>query len=87
MSVGLDRGSRIVRFVEMGLRPLKRSRAAMSARRCSAFLDRLAVLSSGAAPDYGGLRRLYEADPRLRVPATITSHAADGPRVVDPPLV
>jgi Transglutaminase-like superfamily len=52
-----------------------------------AFLDRVAALAAADAPDCDALRALYGTDPRLRVPATITSYTQQGPRTVDLSLV
>ena len=43
-----------------------------------ALLDRLAALTLSVDASFGELRRLYESDPRLRVPPVITSFAAAG---------
>ena len=48
-----------------------------------ALLDRVADLTDGDVPDLEGLRRLFEADDRLRVPATITSYTEEGRRLVE----
>ncbi len=47
-----------------------------------AFLDRVAELSAGDVPEYAALQTLYEADARLRVPATINSYTGDTVRVI-----
>lgn len=46
------------------------------------FLDRLAELTSGDVPDYEQVRRIYESDARLRVPATIYSYTEAGKQTV-----
>lgn len=38
------------------------------------LLDRIAHATASPDPPAGGLRELYAADPRLQVPATVTSH-------------
>ena len=43
-----------------------------------ALLDRLAALTRSGDGGFGEVQRLYEAEPRLRVPAVITSLAAGG---------
>lgn len=48
-----------------------------------AFLDRVAVLASGAVPEYDALQSLYESDARLRVPTTINSYVDGVLRTVE----
>jgi hypothetical protein len=48
-----------------------------------AFLDRVAVLASGAVPEYDALTSLYESDARLRVPSTINSYVDGVLRTVE----
>jgi hypothetical protein len=40
-----------------------------------ALLDRVAALTQASAAGFGALRDLYADDPRLRVPATVTSYS------------
>jgi len=48
-----------------------------------AALDQMAELTAGDVPDLDRARRLYEADDRWRVPATIRSYDAAGAHIVD----
>jgi hypothetical protein len=48
-----------------------------------ALLDRAAELTRADVPDWPAVRRLYEADPRLRVPRSVRSYAAGGEVVVE----
>jgi hypothetical protein len=48
-----------------------------------ALLDHAAELTSGEVPEFAAVRRLYEEDERLRVPATIRSYTQAGVQVVD----
>jgi Transglutaminase-like superfamily len=47
------------------------------------FLDQVAELTSGDVPEFDKVRKLYEEDERLRVPATIRSYAQTGVQVVE----
>lgn len=49
-------------------------------------LDELAALSAGDAPGIAEIRRRFASDARFRVPASITSYTAGGPRSVALPF-
>lgn len=49
-----------------------------------ALLDRVAELTCGDVPDFALVRRLYESDGRLRVPAIIHSYTKSGLITIDP---
>jgi len=46
------------------------------------LLDGLAALTAGSVPEFDRVRRLYEKDERLRVPATVRSYTQAGVRMV-----
>jgi len=48
-----------------------------------AFLDRMASLSAGDAPEFDVIRAAYERGPGLMVPRTIRSYTESGPRMVE----
>jgi hypothetical protein len=47
------------------------------------FLDEVATLTSGDVPGFDRVRKLYEGEDRLRVPATIRSYTQAGVQVID----
>jgi hypothetical protein len=48
-----------------------------------ALLDQVAARTREDVPEFEGLRKLYEADGRLRVASTIRSYTESGPQTVD----
>lgn len=48
-----------------------------------AFLDRMADLTAGDAPEFDAVRAAYERGPGLMVPRTIRSYTESGPRMVE----